>query len=77
VTQIEIDLKHSLLLAELWKMLRETQLKMETQIVPLLSELDADPTSELSQTLNLAADAIEQHFRTHKLVAEKRKAERR
>jgi hypothetical protein len=77
VTQIEIDMKQSLLLAELWKMLRETQLKMETQIVPLLSELDADPTGELSQTLNLAADAIEQHFRTHKLVAEKRKAERR
>jgi len=45
------------------KMLRETQLKMERQIVPLLSELDADPAGELSQTLNLAADAIERHFR--------------
>ncbi len=43
MTQIEIDMKRSLLLAELWKMLRETQLKMETQIVPLLSELDRAP----------------------------------
>lgn len=77
MTQIEIDMNRSLLLAELWKMLRETQLKMETQIAPLLSELDADPTGELSQTLNIAADAIEQHFRTHKLVAKKRKSERR
>jgi len=45
-------------------MLHETQLKIENQILPKLADpdLNADPTSELSQTLSLSADAIKQYF---------------
>ncbi len=67
-------MKRSLLLADLWKMLRETQLKIEIQILPQLADPDlyADPTGELSQTLSLSANGIEQYFKAHKLVDEKR-----
>jgi hypothetical protein len=74
MTQIELDMRRSRLLADPWKTVRETLLKIETQILPQLADpdLDADPTGELSQTLRLSADGIEQHFKTHKLVAKKR-----
>ena len=74
MTQSEIDMRRSLLLAELWKLLHETQVNIETQILPQLAdpELCPDPTGELSQTLSLSVDCIKQYFKTHRLVAKKR-----